>query len=147
MANKQDIINNIKALNVPGVIVDETATVEQLNSLNALLTSGDSLLAKELELEAAKEKITSLTADNDTKDQLLVDLNDKLQQAEEKIKSSKIVNPIITFEDKKYKVLHGGNISDGEGGSKFVSIEDIEKDPEIQKILITSGSGMLAEVK
>lgn len=143
---KEDIIKDIQALNVPGIGNIEALTVENLLNLEGLLTSGDKITELETKNKDLTAKVGELTAEIDSKDKAILDVNAELQQAKSTIDGNDITRPVITVGGKKFQVISGGRIKEDAGVREF-KIEDVVKDKALQEHLVKSGSGCLVAIK
>lgn len=123
---KKDIIEQINALGIPGVVASEDLTVEQLNNLQALIESSQKLAAIEDQQSDKDAEIAELKATNEKLEQDVVALNAELQKATD-INAATGTKAVVTVEGKSYII----NFPVSVGEEKY-TVEQIAANTEIE---------------
>ncbi len=137
--DKQKTISEIKALNVPGLVIDETATAESLEGLLAVLNAAAASTKLEKDLEDAKTK-------NDEHEASILELNGALAKAEVNAKANPSKKQAFELGGKTYRINSGCSLPDGEGGTTVFTPEQIASDVKLQKKLIEMKSGVIRQL-
>lgn len=137
--DKQKTIDEIKALNVPGLVIDETASVESLEGLLSALTAAKNATALAKDLDDAKKK-------NDEHEASILELNGALAKAEVNAKANPSKKLAFEVGGKTYRINSGCSLTDGEGGTTVFTPEEIASDVKLQKKLIEMKSGVIRQL-
>lgn len=151
---KNEIIDAIKALGFVALVVNETATVEELKALHDQLTlqpSAPGISGEDLDkaVAAAKAESESIITEKDKQLKELTgavgELNTRLSQLES---APSRTDRTVTVKDKKYQIVSGVNLL-VEDERVIFSADDLMKDENSAILikLVEQGSGALKELE